>query len=409
MNENDEWIDVDKKTKKKSKKIKKKKSIIEQKTSIRKHWKTWAEKSTIYGIPEFTEGSKIKKLILSLILLLAFVATVWYIQVRIADYSKFESFTFYRKKYTTEKTLPFPAVTVCNDNRYYFNEDALRTKLLISLTSLDILLKKLNYTGPELNVADILYASDMDWMSDIKTDPEIKKRPASYRSKIDNKLDTINTAYRRYFNSDDFKDEIIIAQTIMNTLSLDMHIESEKTDANGDFDLTDWDMKDDFDFYGTGEAGDGFAPPDGLYDYAEDGFDYEVYDPAVYQDEDYITPANFYDADSDYEYDPDNPDGFGGWADYDPSDYITEISATSLGVTATVVPPTTAGTKRRKQRDLETIFSRQRRYTDVFENFNITKIGNITVSKVLKTAGFQLSNNTIFEFSFRKVDLQRLI
>ena len=61
MNENDEWIDVDKNTKKKSNKIKKKKSIIEQKTSIRKHWKTWAEKSTIYGIPEFTEGSKIKK------------------------------------------------------------------------------------------------------------------------------------------------------------------------------------------------------------------------------------------------------------------------------------------------------------------------------------------------------------
>ena len=76
-----------------------------------------AESVTLHGFPRiFTSKQKYVKLIWLLAFLGSFGGLIYVIQLRVKNFYKYE--VFIRTETRVKKPLPFPAVTVCNTNRY---------------------------------------------------------------------------------------------------------------------------------------------------------------------------------------------------------------------------------------------------------------------------------------------------
>ena len=90
----------------------------------------WSQITTMHGVGTiFHSRSTCKKVIWAVFVLAALSGSTWFIIERLLVYLKFETSLSSKTLYTSEKQLEFPAATICNYNRFFYNKLALKRKL----------------------------------------------------------------------------------------------------------------------------------------------------------------------------------------------------------------------------------------------------------------------------------------
>lgn len=94
------------------------------KNELGQHIKEYADNTTMHGCNELTQGNLVKRLIWAIVIIGMAGAAGYYIYFRVSDYTKFDVSVSFQKKYSSrfQHNLTLPTITICNYNRFYFNE-----------------------------------------------------------------------------------------------------------------------------------------------------------------------------------------------------------------------------------------------------------------------------------------------
>ena len=98
----------------------------------------FADETSMHGLSNvFKTKSKSRKVIWVLFLVSALSASLFYIITRLSDYLSYSASSTSRDQYDNiEHTLPFPAVTICNNNPFLFSRNRLRSNLVREIVDL---------------------------------------------------------------------------------------------------------------------------------------------------------------------------------------------------------------------------------------------------------------------------------
>ena len=123
--------------------------------------------TSMHGIANIIESkSKFKKILWATFLTVALVGSTWYIATRLIDYMNWDTSTTFRKLYTQDRELDFPVVTICNYNKFFYNQKAIERKLTKELTKMA---DDLGLSDSELDglFDKIWLAVDNSWMDEV--------------------------------------------------------------------------------------------------------------------------------------------------------------------------------------------------------------------------------------------------
>ena len=102
------------------------------------HFTDIADEVGMHGLANVCKTkSTSRKIIWILMLCSAFTASLFYITTRLSDYMGYAASSTSRDFYeNTEHTLPFPAVTICNNNPFLLSRNRLRSDLVKEVVDL---------------------------------------------------------------------------------------------------------------------------------------------------------------------------------------------------------------------------------------------------------------------------------
>ena len=89
-----------------------------------------------------------------------------YIATRMIDYMNWDTSTTFRKLYTPDKELDFPVVTICNFNKFFYNQKAIERKMSKEAFKM---MDDLGLSDSEVSdlLINIYVALDKSWMDEV--------------------------------------------------------------------------------------------------------------------------------------------------------------------------------------------------------------------------------------------------
>lgn len=128
----------------------------------------FAENTSMHGCGQLFSDNIAKRIVWILVILGFSGAAGFYLYERIMSYLEFEVSVSIRKKFDSNKALTFPAISVCNYNRFFYNDLKLNVDMTRLVDNFELDFNVASYAGQGLTGIFAAAGNNVTWITDLK-------------------------------------------------------------------------------------------------------------------------------------------------------------------------------------------------------------------------------------------------